>query len=546
MTAQEAIQQGNTLLSMNRLPEAAASFRQAVEIAPQNPEAVTLLGLALGKMGAVAQAVKVLEHAVRLRPDLGETHCNLGNALCDAGNWEGAIAASRRATELSPNLAGAHSNLGNAYHGIGELDQAVACYRKALELAPCNVPFLNNLAVVLREQKHFAESIEVCRNAIRIQPNDAQSHTNLGSALASIGQSDEAEAEYKHSLVLRPDHPETCTDLGHVYYFRGDFNRAVEVYRQVLRRNPNDAQAHWSLALILLTCGQFAEGWQHYEWRWRVKELRMRLRTEHPIWNGSDLNGKTILIHNEQGFGDTIQFIRYLPRIAARGAKIILACQPELFGLLEKLPYIDRCVPNDQPAPACDVCCPLLSLPGMLGTRAENIPSQISYLSAAPEKTAYWRIRLSENNRKKIGLVWAGRPTHANDRNRSMSLDSLAGLAAIQNAHWISLQKGEAAGQIKTAPFAISDWTNELNDFSDTAALIANLDLVICVDTAIAHLAGALGKPAWVLLPLVPDWRWMIGRADSPWYPSVRLFRQDRVGDWRAPIEKIREALQIP
>jgi len=316
------------------------------------------------------------------------------------------------------------------------------------------------------------------------------------------------------------------------------------VYRNVLARNPDDPQAHWSLALIHLSRGEFEQGWHHYEWRWRVKELRMRRRTEAPQWDGGPLDGRTILLHNEQGFGDTIQFVRYLPEVIRRGGKIILACQRELFSLLESMPQIHQCVPNDQPAPAHDVCCPLLGLPGLFKTRLDNIPADIPYLKADPARSARWRDRLPHDGRKKIGLVWAGRPAHPNDLNRSVTLQSLAPLAEVAHAHFISLQTGQAARQTSSAPMPLTNWSDELTDFAETAALIANLDQVICVDTAVAHLAGAMGKPVWVLLPFISDWRWMVGRHDSPWYPTMRLFRQQRVGDWQSPIARLAQELQ--
>jgi hypothetical protein len=274
----------------------------------------------------------------------------------------------------------------------------------------------------------------------------------------------------------------------------------------------------------------------------------MRLRSEAPRWDGGDLNGRTVLVHNEQGFGDTIQFIRYLPEVCRRGGKIILACQRELFSLLKGFPGIDHCIANDEPTPPGSVdhqvCCPLLSLPGLLGTTAENIPADIPYLKADAEKARQWRQRLAGEERRKIGLAWAGRPNHPNDHNRSLNFSALAPLAEIPDARLINLQLGPAAGQAAESLLKLTDWTDELKDFSDTAGLIENLDLVITADTAIAHLAGAMGKRVWVLLPFIPDWRWMLKRTDSPWYPTMRLFRQRRIGDWATPIAQVAEALQ--
>jgi hypothetical protein len=270
----------------------------------------------------------------------------------------------------------------------------------------------------------------------------------------------------------------------------------------------------------------------------------LRAHLEAPKWDGSDLNGRRILLYGEQGLGDSIQFARYIPMVAQRGGRIVLACQPELVDLLKQIQPLEECVPNDRVPPPHDVYCALLSLPAVLGTRPETIPASVPYLTPDPVKTEFWRKRLEGETRRKIGLAWAGRPIHPNDRNRSMSLSQLAGLADVPDAAFYSLQKREGSEQAAHAPMPLTDWTSELHDFTDTAALMANLDLIISVDTSVVHLAGALGRPVWVLLPFIPDWRWMFDRTDSVWYPTMRLFRQPALGDWKTPIGKLLEALR--
>jgi tetratricopeptide (TPR) repeat protein len=538
----------NALRQTGQLEQAISGFEAAVKLRPDFVHAVTSLGQALGEAGRTAEAVAAFEKAAALRPDLAEAQNNYGNALCDAGRCEQAFGPLRKAIELNPNLSGAHSNLGNAHFRLGQLEEAVAAYRRAVELEPKGVRYLNNLSVALRGLRQYDESIACCRWALEVEPQSSRSYDNLGSALASKGLLEEAEAAYRRGLNISPSDVEIYCNLGHIFYFKGQWNKAQSVYQAILNQEPDNAQAHWSMALILLTLGEYEKGWSHYEWRWRVKELHMRLRTEAPRWNGSDLGGRKILLHNEQGFGDTIQFVRYIPEVTRRGGKVILACQPELFSLLKDFPGIERCIRNDEPTPPGTVehhvVCPLLSLPGVLRTTAKNIPADIPYLSADAEKEQFWKERLAGEKRLKIGVAWAGRPGHPNDHNRSLSFSRLAPLMGAADVRWISLQFGAAAGQAANSPIDLTDWTEELKDFSDTAALIANLDLVIAADTAVVHLAGAMGKRAWVLLPFIPDWRWMLKRSDSPWYPTLRLFRQTRIGDWTGPVEQAAEALR--
>jgi ADP-heptose:LPS heptosyltransferase len=297
--------------------------------------------------------------------------------------------------------------------------------------------------------------------------------------------------------------------------------------------------------MLLLLKQNFVRGWPEYEWRWRLDDPRARLNLSTPWWDGGVSRGRTVVLHNEQGFGDTIQMSRYIPLVAAQGAKIIFICQPPLADLLRQLPGIAQVVYSNQPVPPHDAHCPMLTLPGVMGTTHLSIPAKQQYLAADPQRVRFWQQRLPSNGQLKVGIVWAGQPTHANDHNRSIGLLKLAPLANIPGVWFCSLQKGKASQQIydRANTLQLANWEKDLRDFGDTAALIANLDLVICVDTAVAHLAGALGKPVWVMLPYVPDWRWMLGRSDSPWYPTMRLFRQPKFGDWESVVREMRDAL---
>jgi hypothetical protein len=369
---------------------------------------------------------------------------------------------------------------------------------------------------------------------------------NLAVSKQHSGNLPEAERLYRALLAHHPDMAEAHFNLGTILDATGRWHDAIAAFRQAAKLRPDLAVAHWNLGLTLLRQGDYPAGWPEWEWRWNVPDLRLnRLQCRQPQWDGAELAGKRILLYAEQGFGDTIQFARYVPLVAARGGIVTLGCPTELFNLFSRLPGVETCLPQPGTAPASfSVHASLPSLPRIFGTTLATIPQNIPYMHADPAKIERWRARMTGTNTKKIGLVWAGRPTHRGDRERSLPLAALADLPALPGIQWFSLQKGDAAQQARTAPFELTDWTNELIDFSDTAALIANLDLVISVDTSVAHLAGAMGKPVWVLLPFVPDWRWLLERGDSPWYPTMRLFRQTTSGDWQTPLAQLHKALQ--
>jgi Flp pilus assembly protein TadD len=464
-----------------RLSQARDLYQQILAQQPDHAGALHLSGVIALQEGRNDLAVDLIGKAIALGPSSPEAHCNLGIALQEKGQLTGAVAAYRRAIALKPNYPAAHSNLGAALRDTDKLDEAIAAFRQAIALGPS-----------------FADA-----------------HSNLGIALRDKGQLDDAITAYRQALALKPDYPE----------------------------------AHHNLALLLLLRGDFLAGWNEFEWRWRCKQFPSPCRTfDQPQWDGSDLAGRTILLHAEQGFGDTIQLIRYVPLVASRRGKVILQCGPELQRLLGRTTGIARWVGPGGDLPPFDIHCPLLSLPRAFGTTLQSIPQAVPYLQADAEGVERWRRELAaDGGRFRVGLAWAGRPTHRNDRNRSLSLSTLAPLAQARGMTFYSLQKGEAGKQAANPPAGLElvDWTAELNDFADTAALIANLDLVISVDTAVVHLAGAMAKPAWTLLPFVPDWRWLLEREDSPWYPTMRLFRQPSRGDWGSVIARVAEALAL-
>ena len=349
-----------------------------------------------------------------------------------------------------------------------------------------------------------------------------------------LGQLDQAISSHSTAIGLNPQLTEAYSNLGNAFTDFGKIDQAIAAYRQAISLKPDYAQVHWNLAIALLLKGDYAEGWCEYEWRWKCEDQSARRFTQ-PLWDGGDLTGRTILLHAEQGFGDTLHFIRYAALVKDRGGRVIVECQQELIGLLKQLTSVTQWITRGQPLPPFDVHRPLLSLPFVFGTTLENIPQQTPPLQAPANRVEQWRHRVADKSVVlKVGLAWAGNPHHKNDRNRSILLSQLMPLLEIPHIQFFSLQKGAS-----TDGTNLLNLTTELHDFNESAALISNLDLIISVDTSVVHLAAAMGKPTWVMLPFAPDWRWLQQRDDSPWYPSIRLFRQTRIGDWPGVIDQV-------
>ena len=465
------------------------------------------------RAGQLGQAEPLYRQVLAQEPNHADALNQLGYLLYQTGRYQEALELIGRAIDRDPSTAEYHNNLGLALAALDLTDRAIAAYRKAAALNPAH----------------------------------PEIHNNLGNALEGVGRLDQAIASFGQAIALRPNLAEAHDNLGRALKKAGKLTEALAAHEQAVRLQPGLASAHLNLGLLCLLMGDLRRGWIECEWRWQTVESSVpRHRFAQTLWDGGNLGGRRILLHPEGGFGDTLLFIRYVPMVAERGGKVILGVPRELIRLLQELPGVHEMVPSKAPVPDFDVHCPLASLPRLFDTTLSNIPAGIPYVRAQPERIEHWRRRVPADGRLKIGLAWAGRPDYANDRNRSMSLRQLAPLGQVPRTWFCSLQKGAASQQARTPPGELSlvDWTDELDDFADTAALVANLDLVIAVDTSVVHLAGAMGKPVWVLLPFVPDWRWMLHREDSPWYPTVRLFRQQREGDWDAAINRVAEALR--
>jgi tetratricopeptide (TPR) repeat protein len=536
---------GIALQEQGALDEAVSSYRRALQLLPNYPEAHNNLGNALAKQGKPDEAAACYQQALRLQPDYAEAHTNLGNALVNQGRPAEAEASYRRALQLRPDYTEAHYNLGVALANQERPVEAEACYRRALQLRPDYAEAHNNLGVALINQERPAEAEACYRRVLQLRPDDAEAHSNLGNALAKQGKLSEAEASYRRALQLRPDYAEAHSNLGVALANQGRLGGAEASYRRALQFRPGDAEAHKNLGIALLLLGDFERGWPEYEWRWKCKELSHLSFPKSP-WDGSPLAGRTILLHAEQGLGDTLQFIRYAPLVMDRGGRVVVACQRPLIRLLASCPGIDQLIAKGEALPSFDIHAPLLSLPRIFSTTLSYIPAEVPYLRADDVLVEHWRRELGPIPSLKIGIAWQGRVEHPGDRHRSFRLAQFAPLSRLAGVRLFSLQKGPGTEQLREMAdgFDVTDLGSRLDDFGDTAAVMKNLDLVITADSSPAHLAGALGVPVWVALPYASDWRWLLEREDSPWYPTMRLFRQSRWGDWDGVFDRIAGALE--
>jgi tetratricopeptide (TPR) repeat protein len=501
---------GLVAYSTGRSDLAVQYLREALRHKPEYAAVRNNLCNILTQQGLLDEAIAGYREAIRLKPDYFEAHNNLGIALLQQGDAEASAACCREAIRLRPDYAEAHNNLGNALKHLGAYDQAWACYQQAIRIRPSCVEGYDNLGILLMEQGNFEAAIPWYRQALSLDPNFVQAHYNLGATLASLGRRSEASACYDRALHVRPDY----------------------------------AEAHAGRAFLWLQEGDFERGWPEYEWRWKSKLFKMPAWGR-PVWDGSPLAGRTILLHPEQGLGDIIQFIRYASLVKEAGGTVLMSCPPALGPLLQSCPGIDRLVGLGPELPHFDVHAPLMSLPAIFKTTLATIPAKVPYLFADPELIVQWRRQLDGNGVLKIGIAWQGNSKYKEDRLQSIPLIHFAPLATLPHVRLFSLQKGPGVDQLPEATkrFPITELGSRLDEaagaFMDTAAVIKNLDLVVTADTAIAHLAGALDVPVYLALSCCPDFRWLLDREDSPWYSTMRLFRQRQLGNWAEVFERI-------
>jgi tetratricopeptide (TPR) repeat protein len=502
------------LMKLGRNDPAAAHYGRCVELQPGNVIAHFYRGAVLGALGRHQEAAASYERALQLKPDHPETLVNLGNALANLKRYDEAIDRLQRAIELRPQFAEARVNLGNALFGAGRIEQA----------------------------------IEALNDALRLQPDSSEAYNNLGNALVKQFKYAEAVEAYQNALRLKPEDPEPRYNLGSTYYRLREPQRAIDEVNRALELRPAYAEARYTRAVASLLRGDFRQGWADYESRWQCPEFKPRTYAQ-PLWTGEELGGRRILLFAEQGLGDTLQFIRYVKLVKQRGGVPIVEVHTPLLKVLAATPGLGEVRPLDANSQDFDVYAPLMSLPGILGTDAHSIPAQQAYLRADPQRVRHWAQELGASNNIRVGLAWQGNPSYPDDRLRSVPLLEIAPLGPQPGVEFISLQKGPGTEQLDSLPeqFQVrqlgADFDESAGPFVDTAAVMVNLDLILTSDTAVAHLAGALGRPVWILLPYAPDWRWMLERTYSLWYASARLFRQQSQGDWTSPVQEVAGAL---
>lgn len=548
LSIDQAMQQAVRRHQAGKIAEAEQIYRQVLTQSPNHPDALHLLGVIAHNTGQYRSGIDLIRRAIAVSPGMAHYHNNLGNVLRDSGKPAEAIAAYRCAIRIKPDYAEAHYNLGVALRSAEQVDEAIEAYRNALRCKPDFANAFNNLGNVLREKGKIEEAIAALRQAVRFNPGLAEAHSNLGNALQDVGRFDEAVTELKEAMRLSPNAVKFY-NLAVVLREKGSLDESAAAAGEALRMNPDYAEAHDVLSSLLLLKGDLVRGWQEYEWRWKIADfLPSRRRFTQPRWNGEGLNDRRILLHTDGGLGDTMQFVRYAPMVVERGGKVILDCQPELHSLFNGLEGISQLTPANQPTPAFDVHCPLMSLPRVFGTTIESIPAGVPYLKAEQSSIETWRAQLGAGDGElRVGINWGGNLRFKREFTRSCGLDQLAPLRQIAGAKFYGLHKLQVGEAAKSVPpeLRLTDLGPELKTFGDTAAAMSLMDLIITTDTSVAHLAGALGRPVWVMLQFVPDWRWMMDREDSPWYPTMRLFRQKKWGDWNGVIEKVAEALSM-
>jgi tetratricopeptide (TPR) repeat protein len=544
----------NTLHLMGLLALQAKQYDHAVEwisrAIRQNPNPIYLwsLGTALRQQGRSEEALKAFDKAVQLRPDDARSWTNLGDVLIELQRPADALLSFQRALQLDPRHWGAANKSGFLLQESGRLAEALAHFDLCEELQPNHAPTLLRRALALRGLKRHEESLADNRRAHVLDPANADTCNNTCDALQSLGRYEEALPWFDQALALRPDFVEALDNKAVGLSQLHRFDEAFAIHDRLKSTGVNTALTDWNLSLLQMLTGNFEAGWAGREMRWQPP-LRPVIYPEfsQPTWLGEEsIDGKTILVHVDEGLGDTIQFVRYVPMVAARGARVILVVERALYPLLSGLSGVSQCLAfGSGPLPAFDMHCPIGSLPLAFETRLDTIPPAPSYLPPVAEaRVQAWEARLGSHDKLRVGLVWSGSLGHNNDHNRSTTLRMMSRLLDV-DASFVSLQKEPRPDdKALLAQTDIVDLTAHLTDFAETAALISCLDLVITVDTSVSHLAGALGCPTWILLPRTPDYRWLLDRGDSPWYPSVRLFRQTETRDYGDVLDRVRAALQ--
>ena len=511
------------------------------------PEYLKHLGAVLQHVKRNEEALKVFDKAIQLQPDSAELWCCLGGVLLQLGRDDEALSSYQRALQLKPGDFDAASKSGVLLHRQGRWEEALAHFNMCLAVQPDLAPFLNLRAIAHRGLRNYQGYLSDSLRAHALDPTDAESCNNAGEALLWLGREGDAIAWFDKALALLPNNPVILTNKAEAMSQLRRLDEAAAIYSHLRIIAPDHAKAEWNLALLKLLTGDFAAGWAGRQARWKIPAFSAGYPNfQQPMWRGEEAAGKSLLVHVDEGLGDTILFARYVPMVAALGARVILVVADALQPLLSGMTGVAQCLPlSARQLPDFDMHCPFSNLPAIFGTTLDTIPFGRAYLpQPAAERIAAWEQRLGPRGKPRIGLAWSGSSTHANDQRRSIPLQTLAGILDV-DATFVSLQKDLRPHDMAALAGRndIIDLTAQIADFADTAALMSCLDLVVTADTGVAHLAGAMGRPTWIMLPHVPDYRWLLDRDDSPWYPTVRLFRQDATRDYAAVVNRVRAEL---
>jgi tetratricopeptide (TPR) repeat protein len=540
---------GNAFYGLGRFAEALAGYDRAITLRPDFAEAWSNRANALQKLGAAFDALASCNRAIELKPNYAQGHYNRGNALYDLKRWEEALSSYGRAIELNPNYAQVHYNRGKTLYELKRLDEAVASYDRAIALKPDYAEAWCNRGNVLNDLERFEQALVSYDKAIALKPHYAEAWSNRGTALQYLYRLEEALACHDKALALSPDYAEAHCNRGSVLNSIKRPEDALASFNRAIAVDPHFAQAHFNKAITELGLGNMEDGWRAFEWRRRIMELSGKRVFPKPLLTSMDeVQGKTILVYFEHGFGDTIQFYRYLELLHRAGARILFNVQTKLERLLTSPKFPFTFVNLDDPTLAYDYHVPMMSLPLAFGTTLQTVPAKVPYISPEDDLVRQWRDRLGGDGFK-IGICWTGSLTHLKGhQGRVFPLTCFEPLSKLPGVRLISLQKGDGESDLKSLPpgmpiESFDDLDTGPDAFVDTAAVMKCVDLVIANDTSVSHLAGALGVPTFVVLQYVPDWRWMFDRSDSPWYPTMRLFRQKRDGDWAGVFEEINDVL---
>ena len=529
-----------------RAEEAVVLLSKSVAVKPGIADAHYNLGVALGELKRTVEALESYERAIALRSDYADAYFNRGVALAELDHPTEAVESYDRAIAIQPDYAEAYNNRGIALSRLQRYVEALASYEGAIAHKPDYARAYNNRGVALRDLERHAQALDSYDRAIALRPDYPEAYNNRGIALAELNRPEAALESYKRAVALKPDYAEAFYNFGNALRDLNRIKEAIDSYERAIALAPNYASAHWNLADCRLLLGDFALGWQEYEWRWKLAQNDNADRDfQQPLWLGAEtLQGRTILLHSELGMGDTLLFCRYAKEVAALGAKVVLEVQPPLLPLLSDLEGVAQVVPRGAPLPAFDYHCPLMSMPLAFKTDLSSIPACIPYIHSDPALVAAWQEKMGDKTKPRVGLVWSGSMLLKSDK-RSMTLAQVLPLVRDW-AEWISLQKemDEPSTALLASRADIRHLGGQLKDFADTAALVDLMDVVVTVDTSVAHLAGAMGKPVWILLPFNShDWRWMLDREDSVWYPTARLFRQSANRDWASVLNRVNDEL---